>query len=86
MASVDWQSVQHGLARVWRHCWEPQVQDGDLMSRGGANEWECPWCRYSLAFWPADRRCAEGMAQDHLIQEHERELRDLVLRDWRLPG
>ena len=83
--AVDWSTVQHGLARVWGYCWGPQLQDGDAMSRAGAQQWECPWCRYSLAFWPVDVKFAEDTAQHHVLDEHERELRDLALGTWNVP-
>ena len=86
LRELDWRSVQHGLARVWPHCWGPNVQDGDMMSRGGALQWNCPWCQYSLGFWPKDRFCAESTAQSHLLQAHERELGSMVLSGWHLPG
>ena len=77
MTHMDVRSAQSTLARVWRLCWAPYLQDGNMMSREGAQQWECPWCRYSLAFWPSDTASAEGFVQDHLIRSHHDQLQSL---------
>jgi hypothetical protein len=78
MAQMDFRSAQSALTRVWPLCWQPCLQDGDIMSREGAQQWECPWCRYSLAFWAADAAAAEGYVQDHLLSCHADQLQHMA--------
>ena len=47
---------------------------GDLEPHEGALSWQCPWCAYSLLFWPADDEVAESAVRTHLLSEHGRRM------------
>ena len=54
---------------------------GDLLPHGDAVSWGCPWCGYSVLFWPKDEIVAEETARSHMLNQHGYR----VWREGRMP-